>query len=114
MKLEFAKFVEVTSFAKKYNDEYESYERIFICKDSKNNWICRILKGYNKEYEKDENCYLIEREKCPSYNNALDTIKYDVEESCFSNWDIFEKYDMNECVEFLDSGYGIILEGDEK
>ena len=36
--------------------------------DTNDFWICRILKGYNEEYEQDENMYLVERNKFSIYD----------------------------------------------
>jgi hypothetical protein len=64
LELEFGKYVEVTIKAKSlFPIDYIDYEKIFICKDFKNNCIARILKGYNSEYEKVNGKWLIEINK---------------------------------------------------
>lgn len=46
----------------------EKFEGIYVCMDTNDFWITRINKGYNEEYEKDEDKYLIERNKIGIYD----------------------------------------------
>lgn len=70
----FAKYYDVTDFTKKMvqygaiDYEINNYEGIYVCKDTLDFWICRILKGYNEEYDEDENSYLVERDKFSIYD----------------------------------------------
>ena len=109
MELEFGKYVEVTSQAKSlFPNDYGDYEKIFICEDVRNNWIARILKGYNSEYEKVDGKWLIEREKTHK-KTILGILKADIEDG-FSCWDNLELDSLKECIETLDDGCGITLE----
>ena len=109
LELEFGKYVEVTSKAKSlFPIDYIDYEKIFICKDVKNNWIARILKGYNSEYEKVDGKWLIERNKVEK-KTVLGILKEDIEDG-FTSWDNLECYSLEDCIEKLDGGFGIVLE----
>ena len=68
--MEFAKYYNVsdivdTMMEKKEIDCYptgeDKYKGVYVCEDSNDFWISRILKGYNEEYEKDDDMYLVER-----------------------------------------------------
>lgn len=67
MKLEFAKYYDITDFAKKHNKEYLTYEKIFICVDTWDFWIARIQKGWRNDeelgYVEDEDNIILERNK---------------------------------------------------
>lgn len=70
--MEFAKYYNVSDIVKDMKDkneiEYGEYEGVYVCMDTNDFWICRILKGYNDEYEVDENMYLVERNKISIYD----------------------------------------------
>lgn len=114
MRLEFAKYTEVTKLAKELNQGYAEYERIFVCPDTNDMWLCRILKGYDYEYEKDENSYLLERNKIElpwkHYTVGEEFVKICLEEDDFCNWDSEQSYDLEELIEMVDGGFGIIEE----
>lgn len=86
-KMDFAKYYNATSVLNdllKEKDKLSSYpenpfEGIYVCMDTHDFWICRILKGYNSEYEKDENSYLVERNKIDKYY-LLEFIQQDEED----------------------------------
>lgn len=69
--MKFAKYYNVSSLVDKMvsNEEIDyftgddKYCGIYICMDTNDFWICRILKGYNEEYERDMNKYLVERNR---------------------------------------------------
>lgn len=70
--MEFAKYYDVSNIVKdmKSKEEiyYDEYEGVYVCMDTNDFWVCRILKGYNEEYEEVENMYLIERNKISIYD----------------------------------------------
>lgn len=75
--MEFAKYYDVTEYVKELckNKELECYvgcdfKGVYVCEDSNDYWIVRISKGYNADFEEDENSYLAEREKISLYDVA--------------------------------------------
>lgn len=74
--MEFAKYYNVSDIVDKMVHEGEicypagedKFAGIYICMDTNDFWISRINKGYNEEYEKDDNKYLIERNKISIYD----------------------------------------------
>ena len=75
--MEFAKYYNVSDIVdammeKKEIDCYPTGEDkflgVYVCEDSNDFWISRILKGYNEEYEKDDDMYLVERNKISIYD----------------------------------------------
>ena len=75
--MEFAKYYDVSKIVDdmQTNEEIDGYSTgedkfkgIYVCMDTNDFWICRILKGYNEEYEQDENMYLVERNKFSIYD----------------------------------------------
>lgn len=154
--MEFAKYYNVsnivdTMMEKKEIDCYPTgdgkYKGVYVCEDSNDFWISRILKGYNEEYEKDDDMYLVERnridiydvmdklhelhgEKLPDLNGytghmqkrnavkryisqheTLNIIKAVIildDEDELTNWDCCEADSLEEAVEIIDGGYGII------
>lgn len=75
--MEFAKYYDVTDYVKELcrGKELECYadcdfEGVYVCEDSNDYWIVRIQKGYNANYDKDENSYLAEREKISVFDVA--------------------------------------------
>lgn len=114
MTFEFAKYTEITDYAFKINPGYrdENYIRFFICPDVNDFWLVRILKGYNEEYEHDEESYLLERDKIPmdkkGENLSLPKVKRIIKNDDRSNWDIHQSYDLSELIDMLDGGFGIL------
>lgn len=114
MEFEFAKYTEITDLAFKINPNYkkENYVRFFICPDVWDFWFVRILEGYNKEYEQEKGCYLLERNNIPKDNKSdkltLQKVRKIIEEDDGQNYDIEESYDLNELIEMLDDGFGIL------
>lgn len=111
MKFEFAKYTEVTKVAKKVNAEYKEYERVFICPDVHDFWLCRIIKGYDAAYEVDPESYLLERNKVPmNYKGealTLSRLQEILENDDFSNWDYEQSYKIENLIEIIDGGFGI-------
>lgn len=90
--MKYAKYYNVLSFVEKMTENGEvtypagddKYIGIYICMDTNDFWISRILKGYNEEYEEDPGKYLVERNKfsnedvvekiCEEFNRSFPTI----------------------------------------
>ncbi len=113
MNFEFAKFTEVTSLAHEVNSEYRknNYTRIFLCPDVKNIWIVRILEGFNEDYREEEGGFIIERNKIhdviPRMLNE-EIAKLILKEDDLSNWDCTYYNSMEDCLESIDGGFGIL------
>ena len=110
--LEFAKYYDVTKQAKKYSEEYDMFEKVYICVDTWDFWIARVQKGYNKEYDREDGKWLLERNKIekPSKGFKLkeSTLKIVFEEDeGFDNWDNEDYDNLDELIEDLDAGFGI-------
>ena len=115
MNFEFAKFTEITDFAFEVNPDYrnENYIRFFICPDVHTFWFVRILKGYNKDYEKEEGCFLLERnnveKNSKTENLTIGKVRKIIEEDDGSNWDVYQGMDVEELInDYLDEGFGIL------
>lgn len=114
MQFEFATYTEITDFAFKVNPEYkkEGYVRFFICPDVWDFWFVRILEGYNECYEKEEGSYLLERNKVEMSKKGesltLNKLKKIIQEDDGSNWDFHKGFDVEELVDMLDDGFGIL------
>lgn len=154
--MEFAKYYDVSKIVDDMQTKEEIYGYptgedkfigIYVCMDTNDFWICRILKGYNEEYEQDENMYLVERNKFSIYDvmdklydqfgkrlpefkeNELscvqknkihdyfgkfktkDIIKAVIildDEDGLTNWDCSEAEFLEEAIEIIDGGYGIL------
>ena len=112
MEFEFAKYTEITDLAFKYGMDYKGYIRFFICPDVHDTWFVRILEGYNEDYEREEGSYILERNNVPNdYKGqqlTLKRVKQIIEEDDGSNWDIEVGNDLDELIEMLDYGFGIL------
>lgn len=114
MGFEFGKFTEITDIAFKENSEYEAnkYIRAFICPDVWDFHLIRILKGYGEDYENDEDSYIMERNKIPMdrkcHGLTIRKVREIVQEDCFDNWDYYQSYDLNELIDRVDGGFGIL------
>ena len=154
--MEFAKYYDVSKIVDDMQTKEEIYGyptgedkfiSIYVCMDTNDFWISRILKGYNEEYEQDENMYLVERNKFSIYDvmdklydqfgkrlpefkeNELscvqknkvhdyfgkfktkDIIKAVIildDEDGLTNWDCSEAEFLEEAIEIIDGGYGIL------
>jgi hypothetical protein len=114
MEFEFAKYTEITELAFKVNPTYkkEGYIRFFICPDVWDFWFIRILKDVNKDYETEDGCFLMERNKIAmdKKGERLTTkkVKQIIEDDCGDGWDNEESHDLNNLIEMLDDGFGIL------
>ena len=114
MEFEFAKYTEITDYAFKIRPEYKNdgYVRFFICPDVLDYWFVRILEGYNKDYDKEEGCFVLERDKISKDSKGeklnLSKLKRIINDDCGEGWDLEEGYDIDELIEMLDDGFGIL------
>lgn len=118
MNFEFAKYTEITDYAFKVNPNYknEGFVRFFICPDVWDFWFVRILKGYENDdeqgYVENPENYILERNKIEMDRKGqkltLSKVKQIIEEDDGSNWDLQQGYDIEELVDMLDEGFGII------
>jgi hypothetical protein len=147
--MEFAKYHNAMEVVKEMIEKEEiygysnngeiNYEGVYVCLDTNDFWLCRILKGYDEEYE-DSDGYLVERNNFDIYQVAekLEEIydapcfntmgknnihKYfskfttkqiikviillDVDNG-FENWDNCEADTLEEAIEIIDGGFGIV------
>lgn len=159
--MEFAKYHNATNFVKEMVSNKEilgypydgkdnfDYEGIYVCLDTNDVWICRILNGYDENYEKSDG-YLVERNKfdiftvadkleelyeipIPTFSSnsfvnvrkiksyidnfsAENIIKAVIlldDEDGLSNWDVCEAYTLEEAIDIIDGGFGILEEWEE-
>lgn len=118
MNFEFAKYTEITDLAFEVSPQYKNdkYVRFFICPDVWDFWFVRILKGYEnddkKGYIENPNMYILERNNIAmdkkGQNLTLAKVKKIIEEDDGSNWDLQQGYDIEELIDMLDNGHGII------
>lgn len=118
MNFEFAKYTEITDYAFKVNPNYKNewFVRFFICPDVLDFWFVRILKGYENDdeqgYVENPENYILERNKIEMDRKCqkltLSKVKQIIEEDDGSNWDLQQGYDIEELVDMLDEGFGII------
>lgn len=154
--MEFAKYYDVSKIVEdmqtkeeifSYPTDDDKFKGVYVCMDTNDFWICRILKGYNEEYEQDEDMYLVERNKFSIYDvmNKLhdqfrkrlpefkenemsymqknkahgylrkfktkDIIRAVIildDEDGLSNWDCSEAESLEDAVQIIDGGYGIL------
>jgi len=114
MEFSFAKYTEITDLAFKHNKDYkkDGFIRFFICPDVNDYWFIRILKDYNEEYEKEEGSFIMERNKISNnYKGEELTLKKVVKlikDDDGGNWDFQQSFELEELIEMLDDGYGIL------
>lgn len=115
---EFAKYTEITDLAFEVNPEYKNsgYVRFFICPDVHDFWFVRILKGYRNDdtegYVNDEDNYILERNNISMDKKAekltISKVKQIIEGDDFSNYDLQQGYDIDELIDIIDNGFGIL------
>jgi hypothetical protein len=113
MEFEFAKYTEITDLAFELNPDYktESYVRFFICPDTNDYWFVRVLEGFNEDYEREEGVYLLERNNIPKMKGeklTTEIVKEIILDDCGENWDIHEYQSIDELIDDLDGGHGIL------
>lgn len=110
----FAKFTEVTPLAFKVNPQYEAngYTRVFVCEDTHVFWVARIMAGFDEDYEPSAGSYLVERNQVDKNHKGekltglvtLKLLKHDE----FDNWDYAAYSSLDDAIESIDGGYGIL------
>jgi len=111
---EFAKYTEITDFAFRLRPNYkkEGYVRFFICPDVHDTWFVRILEGYNEDYEKKEGSFLLERNKISNEHKGqrltIQRVKRIILDDDGSNWDVKSDYEIENLIDIIDGGFGII------
>ena len=114
MEFKFGQYTEITDLAFEVNPDYkkEGYVRFFICPDVWDFWFCRILEGYNEDYEIEEGSYILERDKIAMDKKGegltLSKVKKIIAEHDGSNWDNEQSYDIESLIEMVDGGFGIL------
>lgn len=119
-KMEFAKYYNVTKVLEdmlKEDDKLFSYQEgnyqgLYICQDTHDFWVCRILEGYNEEFEQEEGSWLVERNKIDKYD-LLEFIQQDDEDKLEINTrglrdDAIDSFEAKELIKF------VILYDDDK
>lgn len=154
--MEFAKYYDVSNIVNEMMEEKEiccypigeeKFCGVYVCMDTNDFWIVRINKGYDEDYERNEDKYLVERNKISiydvmdklheQYGNKLpefrendmqfqiknkahgyigrfstkDIVKAVIildDEDGLCNWDCMEADSLEEAVDIIDGGYGIL------
>jgi len=120
MKLEFGKYTEVTTLAKKVNPSmFDIYEKVYICPDTHNWWLSVIQKDINADYEHCEGSWLIERDRIEYERDRLNpmflkesVVKTVLEDWGGECWDNLQTCSLEEAIENIDGGFGIIAESE--
>ena len=90
---------------------YPEYERIYIVCDTNAYHILRILKGYDEEYEKNDDMYMLEVQQIPKPKGemikTLDQLETVLREDDGGNYDYKVFNTLEECISVVDGGYGI-------
>lgn len=114
MNFEFAKYTEITDFAKTVRPDFfeQGYIRFFICPDVWDFWLCRILKDTNENYETEEGSFVLEREKIAMdkkcENLSISKVRKILENDELENWDMKQSFDIQELIGMMDNGFGIL------
>ena len=75
--MEFAKYYNVSDIVNQMqvNEEIDCYpsgedkfKGVYVCMDTNDFWVSRILKGYDEDYNQNENKYLVERNRISIYS----------------------------------------------
>jgi hypothetical protein len=153
--MEFAKYYDASNLVEEmqkaeeidcYPTDNDKFEGVYVCMDTNDFWISRINKGYNKEYEREDEKYLVERnkisiydvmdklhelycKKLPDFNGCSQFLMkkrchyyfewFKTKDICkavillddydgLSNWDYYETDSLEDAIEIIDGGYGIL------
>ena len=119
-KMEFAKYYNVTNKLNKMIEEGKlfSYQKdehkgLFVCMDTHDFWISRILEGYNSEYEREESKYLVERNKIDKYE-FIEFVKENLNDDSEIDSRFSRDYFIDECLELNQIIEYLILMDDDK
>lgn len=119
MKLEFGKYTDITAFAKRVNPSmFGMYTKVYICPDTLNWWLAVIQEGVDRDFGPAPGKFLIERDqidyphgaKCDDCVLNACMVELVVEDWDGSSWDNYEADSLEEAIELVDGGYGIIAE----
>ena len=120
MEFKFGKYTDVTAIAFEVNPQYQvnNYVGVFLCCDTDNVWLSRIMADTNGEYEHCKGCYVVERDKIDSDHKhqdltrrrALKILRNDE----FDNWDFTSHASLDDAIKVIDGGYGILGLTDNK
>jgi len=114
MEFEFAKYTEITDLVFKHDKQAkkEGYIRFFICPDVWDVWFVRILEGFGEDYEVEEGSFILERNNIENEYKGqeltLKRVKEIIEDDDRSNWDYEVSDDVDELIDILDDGFGIL------
>lgn len=111
MNFEFAKYHDITAIAKKHKPDYEGYTKILLCVDVNDFWIARIQEGFNKNYEREDGIWMVERNKIGKESkrqtiSSLKQLKAVLDEDDLGNWDLETGDSEEEVLGMLDDGFG--------
>lgn len=120
MKLEFGKYTDITNFAKSVNPElFNGYEKVYICPDTRNWWLTCLNPDVNEDYETVPGYYMVERDNIYYPTEKLmdcylneDCVREILEDWGCDCWDSVEAHSLEEAIEIVDGGWGIIPEED--
>ena len=111
MKFEFAVATDITEFAKKNDDLYKGYEKVYITPDTNDYHILRVLKGYSEDYEKVKGSWILEHQMIGKPKGvgirSNSHLKQILIEDDGSNYDYAVFQSLEECIEEVDGGFGI-------
>lgn len=115
--MEFGKYTEVTTLAKKVNPEmFENLHRIFVCPDARNFWLARIVKDTNEDYDHQEGKWMLERnlvefDDLPfGKDKTVKNVKALLKDDSGDNFDCYECDSEEEALEKISDTFGIYLE----
>lgn len=108
--MDFLSWYEITSFMPKFDTYFsDQYIKMFVCKDTKNNWIAGIVKDRDIEYEEAIGTFLIERcDVPPEIHSIMGMLKHWQEDG--SCWDGYETESLMAAYDTLDGTFGIYFE----
>ena len=118
MKLEFGKYTDITNFAKKtVPGLFNGYEKVYICPDTRNWWLTCLNPNVNEDYEETSGYYMVERDKIDYPTEKImdcylttKVVKELLEDWGCDCWDSVEAHSLEEAIDVVDGGFGIIPE----
>ena len=114
MQFEFGKYTDITELAFEVNPSYkrDGFVKFFICPDVWDFWFVRIVSNTNGDYEYEEGSYVLERNKIEMSKKGEKLTKQKVRniisEDDGSNWDFEQSYSLEDLIEMVDGGFGIL------
>ena len=114
MEFNFAQYTDVTAIAFEVNPKYQenNYVRVFLCPDTDNVWLSRIMADTNAEYKHCVGCYIVEREKIESDQKHQDLTRRRalkiLRNDDFDNWDFTAHTSLADAIKVIDGGYGVL------